>query len=135
MIVFISCVKKKSDKPSKARYLYTSPLFKKMLAYAESLNPSKIYILSAKYGVVSPDDVISPYEATLGNMNVRARKTWARKVLTQLKNDNVDFGDKAVFLCGKRYREYIMPFFRDSTAPLARMGIGKQLKYLSDRLV
>ena len=30
--------------------MYISPLFQKMMAYAERLNPKGIFILSAKYG-------------------------------------------------------------------------------------
>lgn len=42
--VFITCVKKKADKKCAARDLYISALFKKNLAYAESLKPDNIYI-------------------------------------------------------------------------------------------
>lgn len=41
--------------------MYISPLFQKMMAYAESLKPKQL-ILSAKYGLLRPDDLIEPYE-------------------------------------------------------------------------
>lgn len=50
-IGLISCVSKKLNCKTKAKDLYTSPLFKYSLAYARKLNPDKIYILSAKYGL------------------------------------------------------------------------------------
>ena len=42
--------------------MYISPLFQKMMAYAERLNPKGIFILSAKYGLLNPNDIIEPYE-------------------------------------------------------------------------
>ncbi len=51
-IVLISCVSKKLNAKSKAKDLYISPLFKKNLKYATSLNPDETFILSAKYGLV-----------------------------------------------------------------------------------
>jgi hypothetical protein len=51
-IVLLSCVKSKRGRPCKAGEMYTSPLFQKMMAYAQSLNPQSIFILSAKYGLL-----------------------------------------------------------------------------------
>lgn len=47
VIVLVSCVSKKADTPQKAKDLYISDLFKKSLAYACSLEPDGIFILSA----------------------------------------------------------------------------------------
>jgi hypothetical protein len=44
---------------------YVHALFQKMMAYAHSLKPKSIFILSAKYGLLSLDDTIDPYEQTL----------------------------------------------------------------------
>ena len=49
-IVLISCASKKLNHKAKAGDLYISQLFKSGLRYAKSLNPDKIFILSAKYG-------------------------------------------------------------------------------------
>ena len=59
-IVLISCVSKKLAVKSKAENLYSSVLFKYNLRYAKSLNPEKIFILSAKYGLLSLDDEVEP---------------------------------------------------------------------------
>lgn len=50
-IVLISCVSKKLDHKAKAKDLYTSPLFKYNLKYAEKIGADKIFILSAKYSL------------------------------------------------------------------------------------
>jgi hypothetical protein len=64
-VVLLSCVKSKLTHCCRAGDMYTSPLFRKMMAYAESLRPKRIFILSAKYGLLRPDDLIEPYEQTL----------------------------------------------------------------------
>ncbi len=46
-VVCISCVKSKRSCCSRAEDLYTSPLFRKLLAYAKSLDPDRILVLSA----------------------------------------------------------------------------------------
>lgn len=44
-----------------------------------------MYILSAKYGLLTLDQKISPYEKTLNTMSVADRKAWAEMVLSQLR--------------------------------------------------
>jgi hypothetical protein len=39
------------------------------------------FILSAKYGLVDPGQVIEPYEMTLNRMGRRERQAWAERVL------------------------------------------------------
>ena len=134
MIVFISCVKLKQNKKCRAEELYISDLFKKELAYAKSLNPRKIYILSAKYGVLELDDVVDPYELTLNKMKEQERKRWAYNCYNQLKNKGIDFDEKAIFLCGSNYRKYLMKMFKNSDAPLKSLGIGNQLKFYKNNI-
>jgi cytoplasmic iron level regulating protein YaaA (DUF328/UPF0246 family) len=129
MIVFLSCVKSKANNPCEAQKMYTSDLFKKSLHYAKSLKPSKIYILSAKYGLLELADVISPYEQTLNAMTEKERKIWAYKVIKQCEQKGIDFAEKTVFLCGNNYRKYVMQKFKNATAPLSKLGIGQQLQF------
>ncbi len=51
----LSCVKSKRAQRCRAGDMYISPLFQKMMAYAESLKPKQL-ILWAKYGLLRPDD-------------------------------------------------------------------------------
>lgn len=130
MIIFISCAKQKRDSPCFAKDMYISTLFKKMYRYAKSLNPDSLYILSAKYGVLSPNDVIEPYDVTLKKLGANQKKDWARMVKAQLDARHVNYNEEAVFLRGKSYRENISRLFRKSYAPLAKLRIGKQLEFL-----
>lgn len=129
MIVFLSCVKSKCAHRCEAERMYTSELFKKSLQYAKSLQPHKIYILSAKHGVLELNDIISPYEMTLNAMTEKERKMWAYRVVKQCEAKGIDFSEKALFLCGNNYRKYVMQKFSNAEAPLSQLGIGKQLQF------
>ena len=114
--------------------MYVSDLFKKSLAYAKKLNPEKIFILSAKYGVLELDEVIEPYELTLNTMKEAEKKEWTLKCLQQLKSKQVNFDEKTIFLCGNNYRKYLMKEFTDYDIPLAHLGIGQQLSFYKKHL-
>ena len=129
MIVFISCVKQKRGVSCAARDMYTSDLFKKSLAYAKQLRPRKVYILSAKYGLLELDDLIKPYNQTLNEISEDKRKAWAYKVCKQCEAKGISYDEEAVFLSENNYRKYLMQKFRNSTAPLCDKKIGEQLSF------
>ncbi|HWP31761.1 MAG TPA: hypothetical protein VNK96_08600 [Fimbriimonadales bacterium] len=132
-IVLISCASKKLQRKAKAKDLYISPLFKMNLAFAYSLQPNKIYILSAKHGLVDLEQEIEPYEQTLNEMSVQEIKTWTEKVKRQMKG-RIDFeNDEVVFLAGEKYRKYLLPSFRKARVPLKGLRIGEQLQYLKNK--
>jgi hypothetical protein len=129
-IVLISCVSKKLSEKSKARDIYISPLFKLNLAYAKSLNPYAIFILSAKYGLLDLDTKIAPYNITLNNMSTNQRKTWAQGVVRQLGSCTDLQKDHFIFLAGQNYRKYLTPHIASCEIPLEGLPIGKQLQHL-----
>lgn len=131
-IVLISCVSVKLSHKARAEELYISPLFKYGLAYAKKLQPDKIYILSAKYGLLELDEIIEPYNITLNTMSSTEIKIWSEKVLSKLKEKvNLDV-DQIIFLAGENYRKYLIPHIKNYFIPLKGLGIGKQLKYLKE---
>ena len=134
VIVFLSCGKTKAKHTCKASELYQGDLFKKSLAYAKSLNPKKIYILSAKYCVLELTDIISPYELTLNNMTKHQQKVWAYKCYQQLKEKQVDFKQETIFLCGENYRKYLIQLFKNSIVPIKGMSFGNQLKFYNEKV-
>ena len=117
-IVFISCASKKLSHTARAKYLYISPLFKKSLAFARSLSPDKIFILSAKYGLVNLEQELKPYEQTLSTMSVYEIKHWSEKVKSQMK-EKINFEtSEAVFLAGEKYRRHLIRLFKKNQVPL-----------------
>ena len=75
-VYLVSCVKTKSDVPCKSRDLYTSALFQKSRKIAE-FEGDKWFILSAKYGLLSPEEVVCPYNETLIKMPKKERLEWS----------------------------------------------------------
>ena len=132
-IVLISCVSKKLNRKAKAKDLYISPLFRYNLTYANSLNPDKIFILSAKYGLINLDEEIKPYDLTLNKMSQKEIKLWAEKVIEELKRASNLQADKFIFLAGEKYRRDLVPLIRNHEVPLKGLGIGKQLKFLKEK--
>lgn len=131
-IALVSCVKSKRQKAAPARDLYTSALFRGLRQYAE-IHSDLWYILSAQYGVLSPDQIVEPYERTLLKMRRTEQLAWAHRVQGQLSELIVP-GSQIIILAGKYYRRDLMPFFQSRgctvTIPLDGLRMGEQLKCL-----
>ena len=134
LIVLISCVKKKLNTKTKASDMYISPLFKYNLKYAYSLNPDKIYILSAKHGLLDLEKEIEPYDITLNQMNKEERLNWSENILCDLESVSNLYNDKYVFLCGLNYREHIIKKISNYEIPMLGLSIGKQLQFLKNKV-
>ena len=130
-IVLISCVSKKRASRSKASDLYISPLFKKNLRYALKLEPDEIFILSAKYGLVSLNEEIEPYDLTLNTMPAKEVKAWSERVLKDLARLADLQHDKFIFLTGSKYRKYLLQHLKHVEIPFEGLTIGRQLQRLT----
>ena len=107
-----------------------SDLFRKAYAYATK-NYDLVAILSAKYGLLFPNDKIEPYDLTLNDMKSEQRKDWAERVFNQMKRRlRLQDFDKVFFHAGKKYRQHLVPKLEDSGVkceiPLIHLGIGRQ---------
>ena len=130
-IVLLSCAKEKCDFRTQAHLLYISVLFKKSLAFARRMNPSAIYILSAKHGLLELEKKIAPYQLTLNSMSPPEVKNWSKRVLAQLRSRTDLTKDRFVFLTGKRYSRYLIPQMANAEAPLKGLGTGYRLQFLT----
>lgn len=132
----VSCVGQKRGEPSAAKDLYIFDWFKKARTYAEAAG-GRWYILSAEHGLVTPDTKIAPYEKTLNTMPIRERREWAMKVCSQMDEVLPDLS-RAVFLAGRRYREFLIGYFEERKVevviPMAGLRIGEQRSWLSKHL-
>jgi hypothetical protein len=135
-VCLVSCVGLKRATPAPAKELYQSDWFTKARVYAERVG-SRWYILSAKHGLVHPDDVIAPYEQTLNAMGVSERRTWAHLIQSQMDRQMPD-AMRIEVLAGKRYREFLMDYLnrRAGTVdvPMAGLRIGEQLRWLGSHV-
>jgi hypothetical protein len=115
-----------------AQNLYVSDWFIKASSYATQIS-DQWFILSAKYGLLYPDEEIEPYNETLNNMPVKSRRAWASIVLEDLLQE-INEGDQIVFLAGQRYREFLVKPLRSRgflvEIPMEGLRIGEQLSWL-----
>lgn len=115
--------------------MYSASLwFRTAYDYACSLNPDHIFILSAKYGLLSPDDIIDPYEESLMSKSKEEVQEWVRVVNEQIERCKIDYSDYTIFLCGKKYWKHFVNKFEDYSVPLQHLGIGKQIQYLKNNV-
>ena len=127
----ISCTKKKQNYSCKASEMYSaSDLFKKAYSYAVK-KYDFVAILSAKYGLLFPDEKIEPYNLALNDVSSEEVKRWSEKVFTQIeKRLKLSDFNKFFFHAGKKYRQYLIPKLEEKglhcEVPLGSLGIGEQ---------
>ena len=83
-VAFISCVKEKRIGKYKAKDLYISDFFRKSFGYCSS-KYDKVFILSAKYGLLDLNDEIENYEMTLNDFSKIEKVEWSVMVCNQLE--------------------------------------------------
>ncbi|ACB69111.1 conserved hypothetical protein (plasmid) [Burkholderia ambifaria MC40-6] len=137
-LYLISCVAKKRDRAVPAKDLYVSEWFCKAREYVESRS-GIWYILSAKLGLVAPDQVVEPYDQTLNRMPIAERRAWAHRVRNQM-DEQLPSGPseevRCIVLAGSRYREFLMEYLNGRFVveiPMEHLAIGKQLQWLTKR--
>ena len=131
-VYLVSCVSQKREQACAARDLYVSDWFRKARRFAEA-SGCPWYVLSAKHGLVAPDQVIAPYEQTLNTTRVAGRRAWGERVAAQLAEAVPDLS-RVVFLAGGRYREFLAPHLAgrgvEVSVPMEGLRIGEQLSWL-----
>lgn len=133
--VLIPCGKRKREKSAPAKDLYTSALFKRHRAYAESLG-APWFILSAKHGLLHPDELVEPYNVTMNKMPKSAREDWSLRVQRQLDPHIELTGNTVVMTCGVNYQSGLLEWFQlrgvHVYLPLKGVGLFKQSARLKE---
>jgi len=129
-VFLLSCGKTKGPAPARAIELYKGPLFRRMLRYARNRNPDAMFILSAKHGLLRPQEVIAPYERTLKTMSVGELNEWADRVVSQLRRQTDLDRDHFTVLASKKYRLHLLSHLRHHCVPMAGLRLGEQLRFL-----
>jgi hypothetical protein len=125
-VCLVSCVGAKGATTTEARDLYQSNWFIKARAYVEGFG-SNWFILSAKHGLVRPDDLIARYNQTLNTIGIAERRSWARLVERQMDNQMPD-AERIVVL------DYLRRRAGTVQVPMEGLGIGRQLQWLGDHI-
>lgn len=130
----VGCVKSKKLEPAPARELYISHLFRGRRAYVER-TCDRWFILSARHGLVEPDQVLAPYDEALKDAPVRRRRQWSQDVLTELQARLGDLGVHEFELhAGAVYRDHgLEEGLRRAEArvdvPARGLSMGPQLRF------
>lgn len=132
-LILVSCSKAKGDHAAPAAELYQSNTFRKSLDLARRAH-SPHYILSARYGVVSPHCVLPPYNVALKDLSPESREAWgesAAEVVGKILEPDVDVW----FFASRHYSDPIAARIgcdgRRIHTPLAGLPIGKMNEWLT----
>ena len=132
IIALISCSKEKVNYACPAYELYSaSSLFSLSYQYAKR-NADKIYILSAKYGLVDENQILHPYNHTLKEMNRQQQLQWAEDVMHQLQNACDIKNDQFIFLAGHLYYRDLIHQISQHTLLLEGLRMGERMAYLKN---
>ena len=128
----VACVGKKCGHAMPAKELYLSDWFGRARAFVER-HEGRWFILSAKWGLVAPEQSIEPYDQTLNEMAIAQRRQWAHNVQSQM-DVSLPLRGRCVVLAGRRYREFLMPYLAERytvEVPMEGLAIGRQLQWLA----
>ena len=132
-IALIGCTSKKQDYECPAIEMYTkSNYFNLKLDYCRKINVDKIYILSAKYGLLEPETIIKPYDLHLGKTSKDYRLNWSENVLKNLKGKTDLENDEFIILAGNDYMKYLLKHIPNNFNPVKGLGIGQQMKFFKE---
>lgn len=134
----VSCCREKGGSIAPARELYRSQLFRKSATWADKQGHDW-FVLSAKHGLIKPDDRIAPYDHSVRGMTPEQRKVWSHVVAQQLRAwakfwdvERLDI----TLLAGSAYASWA-PLVEDWCTvrqPLEGLQIGQRLQWLTFQL-
>jgi hypothetical protein len=131
-IALIACTKSKALEASPAALLYRSPLFRKSLLYALSI-ADRVYILSAKHGVLPLDEIVEPYELSIKNLDSLQKACWVSKVGDRL-GKLIEAKDQVHILAGLEYTRPLLPVLHKIGCqiifPLGSKSLGHRIGWL-----
>lgn len=129
-MIVIGCGKSKLDRRAPAGELYTGSLFRAARRYAEARG-GRWAILSARHGLVMPDEELEPYDDVLRLSGVELER-WAGRAAHRLLRLDPELVE---VLAGVTYAR---PLSRElgragvrACEPLSGLGMGRRLAWLS----
>jgi hypothetical protein len=127
-VALVSCSKRKATEARPAAALYQSTLFCKSLAYAQA-TCDRVFILSAKHGLLASDTIVEPYDLALTDLSRAARGQWDARVAEDLLGA-IPADDTLVVLAGEAYTGFSV-MVPHTEWPLAGLEIGERLEWLT----
>ena len=136
-VILIGCVRTKRAAACAAEGLFASPLFEGRRRYAAGRGVPW-YIVSAKFGLLAPGEVIGPYDVYLADQSPAYRAAWGGFVAAQLEQKHPDLRDWIIEVhAGAAYAGPLRaPLAARGAAlrtPLAHLRQGEQLAWYNSR--
>ena len=134
----VGCVKSKQARPAPARDLYTSTLFHGRRSAVER-SCDRWFVLSALHGLLSPDEMVEPYDLAMADVPRPKRRDWSAEVLEGLRRELGPLeGMTFEIHAGGAYADYgLADGLRAGGAqveqPTAGMPLGVQLSWYGGR--
>lgn len=124
----ITCGSKKLTFPTAAQNMYIGSFFKAQLQWAKKhFHEDKIFILSAKYGLLKLNDVIEPYNIKMGDKG----SVDLIKISQQIKKYKIN--TKIYSSAGKEYRKLLDKVFINIEYPFMHLkGMGYMIKAMKN---
>ncbi|MFO8017909.1 MAG: hypothetical protein R6U96_04695 [Promethearchaeia archaeon] len=134
VLVLTNCSKSKANSPCQAKALYQGHIFQKALKLANRFK-FDFYIISAKYGFLSGEAKIAPYD---NEIVTKSDKDNLREQITDEFIQHIQTYKTIILAMGKKYREVIKPLLKHSDARIlsvsSKKGYGGYLRKL-DKLI
>ncbi len=120
--------------PAPAREVYDSPLFRARRAHVEAAC-DRWYVLSPRYGLVTPDELVEPEQELLRDLPRAQREAWSAAVLAELEERCGPLAGAVVELhagqafCEAGLEAGLVGRGASASRPVRGLGQGKQLAW------
>ncbi|TDB90897.1 hypothetical protein E1264_03460 [Actinomadura sp. KC216] len=129
LVVVVGCSRAKRDRPADAGELYTGSFHKLCMETARSLRPDRLFVLSARYGLVGPGHPMRPYDTRIGDPD----QVKPARLVRQAKMMGCWQSDLTIVLAGREYVELARKVWPDAVAPLeGARGIAAMRRILAE---
>lgn len=123
-VILVGGGKDQLSEPAAARDLYVSPQFARRRARAEA-SGVPWFVVSGRWGLLDPDDVLSPYTFSLAEQSVNYQRAWGRFVAEQLcVVSSVGRGDVVEICAGAAYAAALTAPIEFLGAKVRRVSVG-----------
>jgi len=134
-IALVSCGAAKMEyakrHPVRAEELYTGGIFQQARAWAEK-HADNWRILSAKHGLLHPNDLVRWYDVSMKDLDRVERADWGRLVRMELQRQGL-WGERLVLLAGKDY-EGAVAGAPHVEKPLEHLGTGYRRQWFKENI-
>lgn len=124
--MIVACGKEKQPFRCQAKDMYTGNYFRACLSYAFEFG-DRVFIISAKYGLIKPDEFIDPYDIIITNNDAIGIEIVGRQI------QEFQIEENPTILGGKKYVKFLQQILPKATSPLSG-GLLSQIKWLNDQV-